>query len=254
MKKLLFFVFFATVVALFVMGSSVGATGVNTEKMTPTEAPNIFYDEEYGGYYDVNSGGYIEVLKVEEGKVVGEVDMKEYIKRQASEPNLKKEKDEKEKDLTTDTKAENDEISMMAPTVWYRYTESSNYGTILYGSRASIIQKNYGPGDDRMTIGYSATKSHSFATTLNSGEQQAVKAGVGYTFVSSESVSGSHMMTIPAGYQGYWRFDPRVRVSSGTVRQYTHGYVTDSKSAKIYYPVRIGSVLDGELVSVKTPL
>lgn len=253
MKKLLLFTFFFSLVTFFFMSTSVGATGVNVDKMTPTEAPNIFYDDEYGGYYDVESEGYIEVLKVENGEVVGEVDMKEYIKRQASEPNMKKEKKENKKDLIGNTK-EDGEYSIASPSVWYRYTESGNYGTIQYGSRASIIQKNPGPGSDTMTIGYSFTKGHAFNATLNSSEQSAIKGSVGYTWTNSASISSSHAMTIPAGYQGYWRFDPRVRVSSGTVRQYTHGYVTNTKTIRATYPVRIGSVLDGELVAVKTRL
>ncbi|GIN94385.1 hypothetical protein J6TS1_02550 [Siminovitchia terrae] len=62
---------------------------VNVNKMRATKTPNIFYDKENKGYYDVDSEGYIEVFKVEDWEVVGKVDMDEYIDRQASDPNLK---------------------------------------------------------------------------------------------------------------------------------------------------------------------
>lgn len=248
MKKLSLFIF-SSIFALIILGTSVEAAEINVDKMTPTEAPNIFYDKELGGYYDVNSGGYIEVFEVKGGEVIGKVDMEDYVKRQASIPNLKK------VDSTfQENKVEKSPIVIAAPTVWYRYTESSNHNGIQYGSRASIIQKNPGPGNDTFTISYSYTQGHSFSVSLNTPEKSAIKGSVGYTWQDSASITGSHSMTIPAGYQGYWRFDPRVRISNGIVRQYTHGVNTGSKNVKVIYPVKVGKFLDGELVAVKIPL
>ncbi|CDQ41742.1 hypothetical protein [Virgibacillus salexigens] len=224
------------------------STTVDINKMEPTKVGHIYYDEEYDGYYDVKSGGYIEVYKVQNGEVVKEIDTEDYIDRLSKEPNVPEDTDTL---FNVDNK---DSIGIMAPSIYYRYSESSNVRRTQYGSRASIIQKNPGPGSDTMSIAYSASKGHSFNVSLGTGERSAVRSGVSYTWVSSESISSSHTMTIPAGYKGYWRFDPYVRVSNGTVRKYNQGVYISSKRVRATYPVRINGVLDGELIAVKSPL
>lgn len=232
-------------VTFFAVGQDAeAATDVNLQHMTPTEAENIYYDEEYGGYYDVNSEGYIEVYEVEDGEVVKKVDMKDYIKRQAVEPNVS---------INDSLYNSNDEDSNELSALTYRYAESSNVNRIQFGTRSSLIQKNCGPGSDTLSLGYNATKGHSFNLSLLAAEKTAVKTGVNYTWSNSLSISSNHSLTIKAGYQGYWRFDPSVRVSSGTLYRY-NGPLTSSKKVSATYPVKRGGLLDGELVSIKTKL
>lgn len=231
-------------VTFFGVGQDAESADINLQKVTPTEAENIYYDEEYGGYYDVNSEGYIEVYRVEDGKVVEKVDMKDYIKRQAIEPN---------ESISDSLYNSNDEGSNELSALTYRYAESSNVRRIQFGTRSSIIQKNCGPGSDTLQIGYSASKGHTFNVNLLAAEKAAVKTGVNYTWTNSSSISSSHSMTIKEGYQGYWRFDPAIRSSSGTLYRY-NGPLTSSKKITTTYPVKIGPNLDGELVSVKTKM
>lgn len=216
--------------------------------MTPTDAPNIFYDDELDEYYDVNSEGYIEVFEVKDGVVIGKVDMEEYIERQASQPNIPR-------DDTTSLKNEIKEIfenENRLNFVTYKYEESKNVERTQYGSRVSIIQRNPGPLTDKMMIAFSYTKSHSFNVSLNAGQKSAVSAGVGYRWSNSETISSSHEMSIPAGYEGYWRFDPRIRFSTGNIVRRNFGIKTGSLAVRATYPVRVAGQLDGDLVSVKT--
>ncbi|RWR06111.1 hypothetical protein QNH23_16985 [Siminovitchia fortis] len=254
--------FLSSIFAFFIMGTAVGAeeandNNVDVNKMQATKAPNIFYDKENKGYYDVDSEGYIEVFKVEDGEVVGKVDMNEYIDRQASDPNLKEDdiSDSISLNDKDDTEVENGS-TIFAPQVYYRYTESSKSTKVVTGKRSSIIQKNPAKngGSDTFTLSYSASQGHSFSVTLNSGEKSAVKGNVGYTWSSSASISSSHAMTIKPGWQGYWRFDPMIRISNGTVKQYNQGFVMSSKKVTTKYPKKLNKHLDGELVSVKSKI
>lgn len=253
MKKETYLALFVLLVAFFAIGSSVGATGLDTGEMTPTASPTIFYDEEIEEYYDVEEGGYIEVFEVKGGEVVGPVNMEEYVERRASEAHIENEENAETINLNTPI-LKGGEVGILSPSVWYRYAESSNYTTLQYGGRASIIQKNPGPGSDEFYLGFSYTKTQSYNMTLSTNERAAINAGAGFTWSTSASIESGHTMTLLPGYQGYWRFDPRVRVTVGTLRQYTHGFVTSTKSVRGYSPVKLNKLLDGEITAVKTPM
>lgn len=220
----------------------------NVQKMEQKEAPNIFYDKEFGEYFDTESEGYIEVYQVKDGEVDGKVDMDEYIERQATESTLENDNNDTHDESADNPKAE----PAAAPN--YSYTESSSNQRVKYGSRASIIQKNPGPGSDTQEIGYSYTQGHSYGVSIGSGAKSAVKSGASFTWSNSEEVSSSHEMSIPSGYQGYWRFDPLVNTSNGVVKKFIGSEKVYEKDVKAQSPVKLGNHLDGELVSVKEPL
>lgn len=178
--------------SIFVVFISFFTTGINIEastdisNMEPTKAKHIYFDLEFNGYYDAKAGGYIEVFKVENGEVVKEVNMDEYVDRLAKEPNVTK---DKSLEYTNNIKESNsgNSVNPLAPSIYYRYTESSNVKRTQYGSRSSIVQKKPGPGSDSFSIGYSASKVHSFNISLGSAEKSAVRSGVSYTWSSSAS-------------------------------------------------------------------
>lgn len=218
-------------------------TSPDVQKMKKTKNPNILYDSKTDQYYDKREKGFIgEIYRVEGGKVVESISVEDYLEQaEETEP--------KEVSISAD------EISILSgPYVYSRYTESTNTETRFYGSRASIIQENPGPKDDTFALQYGYSKSHSGNISLSTEKTSALKAGVSYTYTVTESVSSTHSMTIPAGYSGYWRFDPRMRKTTGTMRNYLDGVLMSAETARVYYPTRINGDLDGWLVAVKQPL
>lgn len=217
---------------------------VDLSKMKQTEAASIFFDPQTNEYYDVYSKGYIdEVYEVEGGEIVRKVDIDEYIK-------LRKEQEK----LTLNPETPLTEEPTYTPDFLYSfaYKEDSNREAYVYGERVSIIQYNPGPGTDTFSISYSYTKGHTFTVSLSSAAKAAVRAGVSYTWTSSASISGTHTMSIPPGYHGYWRFDPKIRISHGTLYTYSPlGQLIDSRRVGVHYPVKRNGQLDGMLVAVK---
>lgn len=255
MKRNIFFTLTALVSTLFFLTTSAGATGIDVKKMTPTELDTMFFDEEYGGYYDSELGGYIEMFSVEDG-VVTKMNMEDYIQRQLSVPNITKEDGElNEKFYGYATRWPTNPILPHAPQLTTRYVEEGNYETIQFGSVASPTYVNQGPGDDTQTLEYSYSKGHNFSIDLTGAEARSVVGNVSYTFNSSASVKSSGTMTVQAGFKGYFRFDPKVRVSYGELNHYNQGYFTHSESVRTYYPVETATgVLAGELAAIKIPI
>ncbi|MGB6407771.1 MAG: hypothetical protein WBF39_09855 [Planococcus donghaensis] len=256
MKRSIIFTLTVLISTLFFLATSAGATGIDVEKMTPTDLSTIFFDEEYGGYYDTELGGYIEVFDIKDGKFTGTVDVEDYIQEQIATPYITQEEGElNESHDRFPNQNPTHPYETNAPQVYYRYTEEGNYQTFQEGYRASIIRENAGPGTDALDLAVSFTKGHNFSVNLNMAEESAVRAGVSYSFEYSASISTSSTLTIPAGYQGYFIFQPAVRVSYGTVRQYNQGYITSTERVTALYPVSLANgTLDGRLKSVKTPL
>lgn len=248
-----FFVF-ALLVSCFAFGGSNQAfakNGEDTSQMKATKVKHIFYDDKEKAYFDEKEGGYIgEVYTVENGEIVDELTPDEYIdllaKQEENEKNLKKDQSPK---VNTD-------IQALAGSSYWVYKEDSNSDAIFYGGRASIIQQNPGPESDEFQISYSWTEGYEITGSGSIGTEAkyAIQAGVGFTWVSSATVASTHTMTIPAGYEGYWRFDPRNNISYGSL------YVVDSNSGymtlmddniRAFSPAKMGSQLDGNLVSIK---
>lgn len=202
--------------------------------MTPTTNENIFFDESKEMYFDVREDGYIdEVYEVKGGQVVGTISVEDYVEtpeiQTFEQPNL---------------------LSSRAGSV-YSYTEKSNELIRQFGTKASITQENPGPGSDTQSIAYTATNSHAFTISVDAEIIKVIKAGVSYTYNTTASITSSHSMTIEPGYAGYWRFDPSVRRSMGTLKNLTN---KTEESIRAYYPVKLNNQLDGFLVAVKTPL
>lgn len=216
----------------------------NLDKMEKTKNPYILYDSTSDQYYDTRDEGFIgEIYRVEGGVVVESVDVESYI--------------EENEEYVEDIKIPNteDEITPLGgPVVYSRYTESTNTEVRLFGERVSIVQENPGPGDDRYALGYSTSESHSGNISLTSEKTSALKLGVGYTYTVTASITSSHTMTIPAGYSGYWRFDPKMRKTMGTMQNYLDGVLMSTEDVRVLYPTRLNGDLDGWLVAVKTPL
>lgn len=212
------------------------------ENMEHTANPNIFYDTDNQKYFDKRENGYIdEVYRVEGGKVVESISPEEFIQIQETEKN----------EFTQDSL---DIVTPMAVTWSHIYKESSNYETRIFGQRASIIQENPGPGSDTKTISYQYTETYTTSTSLTNLQLQAIEYGVSHSFSRSRSISSSHTMTIEPGYSGYWRFDPKVRKSIGTLRNLLHGQFMSETSVTTMYPTHLNGQLDGWLVAVKTKL
>ncbi len=221
---------------------------VDLSKMRETEASSILFDPQTDEYYDLYSDGYIgEIYEIRDGEIKREVDVEEYIKL--------REEEEKISLNSTDIVSFEQLQQNITPNYianYYHFSESSNRERTIFGERASRIHYNPGPGSDTFSLTYSYSQGHSFNVSLGTAEKSAVIAGVGYTWHSSASASGTHSMTIPEGYHGYWRFDPIVRVSTGTLYTYSQwGQLINSRSVRVQYPVKIGNMLDGMLVSVK---
>ena len=210
--------------------------------MTPTTNENIFYDEGKEMYFDTREDGYIdEVYEIRDGKVFREVPITEYIEQPEEDRT-------NEEIIKQDIK--NPLFSARAAAI-YSYNETSNEAVRLFGQRASIIQENPGPGSDTLEIGYSASYSHEFTVSVNADIIKVIQAGVSYTYNTTASISSTHTMTIEPGYSGYWRFDPSVRKSMGTLKNLSNN---TSQSIRAYYPIKFNNRLDGYLVAVKTPL
>lgn len=252
-KKILIFIYTFMAIALFSNNvQNVYASEVSSlTGMQSTKVNYIYFDKHENSYYDVRENGYIDkVYIVENGKIISSIAPSEYVEM------LYKEDIEEAyfaKMLNINNNIDTNENS---PLNYYDsiYTESSNRETHLYGEKASITLVNEGPGDDSLSLAYNASKSHELDVNLDTPEFSALKAGVSYTWSSSASVSSEGIMTIKAGYEGYFRFDPLVRISSGVVKNYTDGYLLSTKSVRATYPVKKYGLLDGRLVSVKTEI
>ncbi|WP_026801494.1 hypothetical protein [Pontibacillus halophilus] len=223
---------------------------IDETSMKKTSNPNFLFDEETGMYYDKKQEGYIDEVYQVNGKNFKKVDVKDYIEIKAVEAPSNFVSAPKESTLKKGA------APQAAPQrgTYYDFNESFNEERRFFGDRASRVQENPGPGDDRLSLSYSASKSSQFNVGLNTSQFRVWKADLGYTYISSETISSSHMMTIPAGYSGYWRFDPRMRYSRGTFTTYYDGIKIDIKDMKVYYPTRVNGDLDGWLVAVKKPL
>lgn len=236
-----------------VTGVGFASNNLNLNKMESTKAEGIYFDKETAQYYDANEGGFIgEVYEVKDGEVVNEIPVEEYIKLIEEEAEFDKLNQSVSSQFFTSDLLD---VELLANRDHYsRYTESSNEERRVYGSRSSIVQENHGPGSDTFTIGYSASRSRGFSISVTTTEIQGIQAGVTYKWENSASISSSHKMTIPAGYAGYWRFDPKIRSSTGVVRTYLGGLLIGSKNVTATYPVKLNGKLDGYLVSVKYEL
>lgn len=238
---------------LFFFGATAASAASNPDvnKMEKTSDENIFYDPSEDSYYDVTENGYIsEVFRVEGGKIVESVPVEDYVKIEAEESLVAA----PTRTNTLNTTSSFGVVTPYAVTYSYIYLESQNYETRIYGSRASIIQENPGPGPDSLQIAYGYTYNHSVSASLGSSEMFALEAGVGYEYSRQESVESTHLMTIEAGYSGYWRFDPRVRKTIGTMRTLLHGQYYSSRNITAQYPTSVNGMIDGWLVAVKTKL
>jgi len=225
---------------------------VDISKMKKTENENILYDIEEDEYYDLSKNGYIDkIYKVEDGMVVDEISVEEYL---ASELILEEETMNKPSTNMELNPLFKNRIITPYNTYYYAYRESSNTKIKRTGGRASIIQRNYGPGSDTLSIAYSYTEGMSWNATLSSEKFNVIKGSVSYTFTSTATISSSSMMTIAEGYMGWWHFEPYVRKTQGTLYRYFDYYLVDSESITGYYPAKMGNALDGVLTSIKAPL
>lgn len=215
---------------------------VELANMLPTVNENILYDKNEEKYFDLRENGYIdEIYEVRGGEVVRLIPIQEYINQTEAEVQSL---EEPHLDL---------EVPLFTPyaELVYKYTETSNDAVRIFGERASIIQDNPGPGADTFSLAYSSSYSHQFSISVNADMLKAIKLGVGYSYTETSSITSTHSMTINAGYSGYWRFDPNVRRTMGSVKNNKTG---DTQTLRAYYPMQVAGKLDGTLVAVKTPL
>lgn len=226
---------------------------VDTSKMKETSNENILFDPDTEEYYDLRENGYIdEVYKVEGGKMVEKIPVEEYINYNLSSST---ENTYLNDEINNNLPQENTLIPRVTAGDLHIYFENSNSHEVLFGKRASIIQKNYGPGDDSFSLSYNHTQTAQWNVSLNSAEIKGIAGSVGYSYSSTLSVSSTSTMVIPAKYFGYWRFDPIVRRTTGTLYSYLNGVQTDKKSINATYPVaKYAGVLDGFAVAVKLPI
>lgn len=256
MKIKLLFTLFATFLVVVLLASSESTyakekdTTPQHSKLEKTKHKNILYDKELDAYFDTRENGYIDdvVYEVSGGKIVREIPVEEY---------LEIEEVDVEEIKTTTSVPESTGTDTITPNAVYEsyiYEEESNVLTRIYGDRVSIVQENPGPGDDTFTLAYSASYSSEFNISVNSAITTAIAAGVSYTFNRSAGISSEHSMTIQEGYYGYWRFDPKVRKSQGTLAKLRDGFRVSEQFLRTYYPVKKNGDLDGYLVPVKGKL
>ena len=215
---------------------------VDLANMLPTVNENILYDKGEEMYFDLRENGYIdEIYEVRGGEVVRSIPIQEYINQPEVQSFL-------EVEPLFDL-----EVPLFTPyaELVYKYTEISNEPTRIFGERASIVQDNPGPGADTFSLAYSTSYSHQFTISVDANILKAIKVGVGYSYTETSSITSTHSMTIEAGYSGYWRFDPTVRKSSGSLKNNKTGA---TQMMRAYYPMKVAGQLDGTLVAVKTPL
>ena len=225
----------------------------STSQLVKTKYEHILYDKEKGAYFDTRDNGYLPevVYQVSGGKIIKEVPIEEYLEMAEEDPT----KNEFQESVVKLTDKTDTSISPLAgPVVYYRYTESSNVQTRIYGERASKIVENPTSSTVRHAISYSTSYSHEFNVSLGTEAKNAVIASVSYTWVSSASVSETVEMDIPPGYWGYWRFDPLVRKSQGVLKKYNDGFVVSEQNVRVLYPVKRNGQLDGYLVPVQGKL
>lgn len=256
MKFVKVFLFTLLVAGVFSFPEEAFGTSPDVNLMDPTDNKNVFWDAETSQYFDSRDGGYIgEVFQINVDGTFTEVDVAEYITSEAEPdffygqeiPPTKPPYPPAEPTIAQPKPQD-------GPYSTAYYYEETNYEVRFFGDPASLPQENFGPGTDTETIAYQETKSYSVSTGLDSIELSALKIGAGFSFNYSESISSSHTLSIPPGYQAYWRFDPVMNYTRGTMKTYYNGYLQSSREVSSYSPVKFNGHLKGYLVSVKTPI
>ncbi|MFD1205019.1 hypothetical protein ACFQ38_07870 [Sporosarcina contaminans] len=193
-------------------------------------------------FVDPASGDLIIPLKLtDSGFVV--MSQEEYLAERDNQP-----REEVVEDIETTS-----EIKPMDYREYWRYSPSSK--SVVTGARKKVSADiNCTTVTCSVGKGINTTVSHSFNVTATA-EKDAIKAGAGYTWVSSAGQVNTYAFNLKKGDKGYIAFDPKYNKTTGTLRKYSNwdgNTVLASKTGIGYSVKKVGSEADGTYLFVYT--